>query len=210
MASGADERAAAKRAQISAAAREVFLERGYAGASMDAVTAAAGVSKQTLYSYFPSKAVLFRDFLDGELGQLRVDMGAIPTITSRAQLRATLMALAAALVGRFMQEDTINLLRVVLGDAYRVDEARDAVRDVIPGQLFALVEGILGAAADGGVIEPPLPGLTARLFVGPVVSFVILDGVLADGPPRPPDAATLGFVVDAFLATLPPMGGHHS
>ena len=86
MASAADERAAAKRAQISAAARAVFLERGYAGASMDAVTAAAGVSKQTLYSYFPSKALLFRDFLDQELGQLRVDVGALPTITSRCLL----------------------------------------------------------------------------------------------------------------------------
>ncbi len=206
MASAADKRAAAKRAQISAAARAVFLERGYAGTSMDAVTAAAGVSKQTLYSYFPSKALLFRDFLDGELGQLRVDLGAIPPIASRAQLRVTLMALASALVSRFMREDTINLLRVVLGDAYRVDEARGAVRDVMPGQLFALVEGILGSAADGGVIEPPQPGLTARLFVGPVVSFVVLDGVLADGPPRPPDAATLGFVVDAFLSTLPERG----
>lgn len=182
------------------------MERGYAGTSMDAVTAAAGVSKQTLYSYFPSKALLFRDFLDGELGQLRVDLGAIPPIASRAQLRVTLMALASALVSRFMREDTINLLRVVLGDAYRVDEARGAVRDVMPGQLFALVEGILGSAADGGVIEPHQPGLTARLFVGPVVSFVVLDGVLADGPPRPPDAATLGFVVDAFLSTLPERG----
>ncbi len=208
MASAADERAAAKRAQISAAARAVFLERGYAGASMDAVTAAAGVSKQTLYSYFPSKALLFRDFLDQELGQLRVDVGALPTITSRAQLRATLMALASALVSRFMREDTVNLLRVVLGDAYRVDEVRGAVRDVIPGQLFSLVEGILGAAAAGGAIEPPQPGLTARLFIGPVVSFVVLDGVLADGPPRLPDMATLGFVVDAFLATLPSVGGH--
>ena len=62
--------------------------------------------------------------------------------------------------------------------------------------------------AAGGAIEPPQPGLTARLFIGPVVCFVVLDGVLADGPPRPPDMATLGFVVDAFLATLPSAGGH--
>ena len=44
------------------------------------------------------------------------------------------------------------------------------------------------------------------MFVGPVVSFVVLDGLLADGPPRPPDERTLGFVVDAFLATLAPAG----
>lgn len=200
------DRAAAKRAQITKAAREVFLERGYAGASMDAVTALAGVSKQTLYSYFPSKGELFADFLDGEVGHLRVDIGSPSPITSTAQLRSTLLAVATALVSRFMRDDTISLLRVVLGDAYRVPEVRDAVRQVIPNQLFALIEAILAAAAAEGVIEPPQPGLTARMFIGPVVSFVVLDGLLADGPPRAPDAHTLGFVVDAFLATLAPAG----
>ena len=83
MAKPAVDRAAAKRAQITKAAREVFLERGYAATSMDAVTALAGVSKQTLYSYFPSKGELFADFLDGELGHLRVDIGApAPRIAS--------------------------------------------------------------------------------------------------------------------------------
>ena len=196
MAKPAVNRAAAKRAQITKAAREVFLERGYAATSMDAVTALAGVSKQTIYSYF----------LDGELGHLRVDVGAPALITSMAQLRATLLAVATALVRRFMRNDTINLLRVVLGDAYRVPEVRDAVREVIPNQLFGLVEAILGAAAAEGVVEPPQPGLTARMFIGPVVSFVILDGLLVDGPPRLPDAHALGYVVDAFLATLAPAG----
>ena len=206
MAKPAVNRAAAKRAQITKAAREVFLERGYAATSMDAVTALAGVSKQTIYSYFPSKGELFADFLDGELGHLRVDVGAPAPITSTAQLRATLLAVATALVRRFMRDDTINLLRVVLGDAYRVPEVRDAVCEVIPNQLFGLVEAILGAAAAEGVVEPPQPGLTARMFIGPVVSFVILDGLLVDGPPRLPDAHALGYVVDAFLATLAPAG----
>ena len=61
-------------------------DRGYAATSMDAVTALAGVSKQTIYSYFPSKGELFADFLDGELGHLRVDVGAPAPITSTAQL----------------------------------------------------------------------------------------------------------------------------
>ena len=176
MAKPAVNRAAAKRAQITKAAREVFLERGYAATSMDAVTALAGVSKQTIYSYFPSKGELFADFLDGELGHLRVDIGAPAPITSMAQLRATLLAVATALVRRFMRNDTI----------------RDGS---LEGQMLS-----------EGVVEPPQPGLTARMFIGPVVSFVILDGLLVDGPPRLPDAHALGYVVDAFLATLAPAG----
>lgn len=48
-----------KRRAIVEAAKSVFLERGYAASSMAEVSARAGGSKQTLYSYFPSKEDLF-------------------------------------------------------------------------------------------------------------------------------------------------------
>lgn len=41
------------------AAREVFAERGFDGASVDAVAAAAGLTKGAVYSRFPSKEALF-------------------------------------------------------------------------------------------------------------------------------------------------------
>ena len=53
------QRADAKRAEILAGARAEFLARGYEGASMDAVAAAAGVSKMTVYRHFGSKEHLF-------------------------------------------------------------------------------------------------------------------------------------------------------
>lgn len=52
-------RSVAKREQILRAAERLFLQNGFALTSMDAITAAAGVSKQTVYSYFPGKENLF-------------------------------------------------------------------------------------------------------------------------------------------------------
>src|SRR5215210_2814045 len=46
--------------QILAAALEEFAERGYAGASMAAAAARAGVTKGLIYHYFPGKADLFK------------------------------------------------------------------------------------------------------------------------------------------------------
>ena len=60
MTTGLSDRQAAKRAQIATAARKLFLELGFAGSSMDAISAEAGVSKQTLYTYFPAKVDLVR------------------------------------------------------------------------------------------------------------------------------------------------------
>src|SRR5262245_8068142 len=57
-------RARAKREQILQAARTLFLERGFSGTSTDALAAMAGVSKETLYIYFPSKEALLAAVLE--------------------------------------------------------------------------------------------------------------------------------------------------
>ncbi|MGE8166741.1 TetR/AcrR family transcriptional regulator [Pseudomonas putida] len=49
----------AKRESILEAAKSLFLSLGYANTSMDAVAAAAGVSKLTVYSHFTDKQTLF-------------------------------------------------------------------------------------------------------------------------------------------------------
>jgi AcrR family transcriptional regulator len=48
------------------AAYRVFIERGFEGASMDAIAAAAGVSKPVIYDCFASKDELFSAMLDRE------------------------------------------------------------------------------------------------------------------------------------------------
>ena len=47
--------------QVVAGAREVFLRDGFDGASVDEIARAAGVSKATLYNYFPDKRLLFME-----------------------------------------------------------------------------------------------------------------------------------------------------
>lgn len=45
--------------QVLDGAREVFMRDGFEGASVDEIARQAGVSKATLYSYFPDKRLLF-------------------------------------------------------------------------------------------------------------------------------------------------------
>lgn len=52
--------------QILKGARTAFLELGYEGASTDEIVRRAGVSKGTLYNYFPDKQTLFTTFIEGE------------------------------------------------------------------------------------------------------------------------------------------------
>jgi AcrR family transcriptional regulator len=48
-----------KQATIVQAALNLFLDQGYAATSMDSVASQAGVTKQTVYRYYPSKEELF-------------------------------------------------------------------------------------------------------------------------------------------------------
>jgi AcrR family transcriptional regulator len=87
------------RRRILAAATEVFLERGFGGASVDEIAAAAGFSKGAVYSNFEDKDALFLALVDEEfawrLDRLRAaleeapdDPGAGAGVAGRSMMRA--------------------------------------------------------------------------------------------------------------------------
>lgn len=63
--------AAARREVIERAATELFAERGYHGAAMDAIARRSGVSVPVLYDHFASKHELHRRLLERHFAELR-------------------------------------------------------------------------------------------------------------------------------------------
>jgi len=70
--------------QVLEGARSVFMEDGFEGASVDDIARAAGVSKATLYKYFPDKRILFMEVAHVECQHLtrsvldKIDLTAPP------------------------------------------------------------------------------------------------------------------------------------
>lgn len=60
------------RARILAAATDAFAEHGFAGATVEGITRAAGISMRMLYHYFDDKAGLYVAVLEHLLGELRL------------------------------------------------------------------------------------------------------------------------------------------
>lgn len=56
--------------QVLEGARQVFMADGFEGASVDDIARAAGVSKATLYSYFPDKRLLFMEVARTECARM--------------------------------------------------------------------------------------------------------------------------------------------
>src|SRR6266536_1419929 len=60
----------ARRKQLLAAAREVFVAQGYHSAAMDDIAERAGVSKPVLYQHFPGKLDLYLALLETHASEL--------------------------------------------------------------------------------------------------------------------------------------------
>lgn len=65
------QRSADRLARILEAAAQVFEDRGFEGATTEAIAARAGVSIGSLYQYFPGKAAVFRALADQFLVRIR-------------------------------------------------------------------------------------------------------------------------------------------
>src|SRR5512138_95111 len=86
----------ARRRRIQEAARTVFAERGYAGASIELIARAAQLSVGAIYLYFRSKEDLYVSLVEDALTVFDVEMGQVrDQLETSKRLRATWKARAS-------------------------------------------------------------------------------------------------------------------
>lgn len=101
--------------QVLDAAIELFLTDGFVGTNMDAIAAQAGVSKATVYSYFPDKKLLFLEATQTEIARRAIDAEA--TIPEDAPVPLVLEFTARILVSFYLSDFGQNLYRVTITEA---------------------------------------------------------------------------------------------
>ena len=118
-----------RRENILSIAREVFMEEGYAAASMSTIAARLGGSKGTLYNYFRSKAELFVAVIQQqcEVGQAELFDG-----VDEPDLKVHLTQLGRRFARLMMQEDVIAIHRIVVAEAVRFPEIGQALYEAGP------------------------------------------------------------------------------
>lgn len=109
-----------RREMILDVATEIFLQEGYASASMSVIAARLGGSKGTLYNYFKSKEELFTayvqrncEFHRGQIGELLKEEG---------EARAVLANFARKYLRIFTSEKTLQNWRVISAESAKSPE----------------------------------------------------------------------------------------
>jgi TetR/AcrR family transcriptional regulator, mexJK operon transcriptional repressor len=145
------ERSRAMRAAILAGARRLFLAHGFERTSMDAVAAAIGASKMTVYRHFRSKEALFAGTVSASC-----DAVADPDL-ARAMVRLPLRR-ALEMFGRRSLEtifdpETLGLHRLVIAESARFPELGRMFYDRGPATNVATLAAYLARNAALGAEE---------------------------------------------------------
>jgi AcrR family transcriptional regulator len=200
-------RARAKREQILSGAKTVFLREGFAATSTDVIAREAGVSKRTLYAYYPSKEELFSDVLRGltiENPQTRV-LEAVRQVDpkSREELREMLVGLGEKIISTMMEPAYLALLRTIIADSHRFPKLSEIFRSTVPERSIKEGSAMMKRAQENGIAAEGDPEVMIRMFMGPLLSYAVVDGLFRpDGNPQPPTTEKIEQIVDLYLKAI--------
>jgi AcrR family transcriptional regulator len=128
------------------AAADLLIEGGMAAATMEAIAARAGVSKATIYKWWPSRGHVA---LDSLFTRTKPTMA----VEAGATLEETLIAQVGALAGLLRDPATASLMRETVAVAQTDPDIRSALDTRWLRPRRAAVEGVLRAAAERGEIR---------------------------------------------------------
>ncbi|OBG26639.1 TetR/AcrR family transcriptional regulator [Mycobacterium sp. 852002-51057_SCH5723018] len=153
------------RTAIVTATRELLLERGFDGLTIEAVAARAGVGKQTIYRWWPSRPALVADVMLEDADKI------LASVEHTDDLSADLVAWVHKLVASLTTRRGLAMLRILTVAGMEHEDTAIKLRAGFSAPLHEtvrvrlLADGIDSAAAEsaadaivGGVVYPILSG----------------------------------------------------
>ncbi|MEL6807353.1 MAG: TetR/AcrR family transcriptional regulator [Pseudomonadota bacterium] len=186
--------------QVLEGARSVFMADGFEGASVDDIAREAGVSKATLYSYFPDKRLLFMEVANQECA--RQSQAAIDNIDMAAPPRAVLAQAGRHFVRFITSKFGQQVFRICVAESDRFPEIGRAFYQSGPARMRAeMAEYFTGAMARGELRIDDLTlaadqfGELCKADIWPRLMFGVIDQVTPADIDRVVDGA-----VETFMA----------
>jgi AcrR family transcriptional regulator len=187
-------RSARSREAILTATRELLSETGFARLTIEGIAGRAGVGKQTIYRWWPSKgAVVFDAMLDGS-GATAEDRALPNTGDIRRDLRTLLRETVEGLV----DPDQERLQRAITAEIQHDPAlAEELVARLLRPQMKATADRLRAAREAGQLAADVDVDLAAELLFGPLLHRWLLRTA-------PLDARFADDVADRLLAGLVP------
>jgi AcrR family transcriptional regulator len=166
---------AARPRQILEAAFRIFGRRGLHGGRLEDVAREAGVSKGTIYLYFPDKAALFAAMMQSRVNGI---MPPGPAAVAGGSARGELTRIGRRLYRFFNSPAFLALYRTLVGEAPDFPEAAGTVyrEGILPANRR--LAAVFQAGIDRGEFRQVDPLIASRAFVGMLQVFAVSQGLL--------------------------------
>ena len=149
-------------------ALELFLERGFEVATIDAIAADVGMTKRTVYGLYPDKKALFKATV-----QRAIERWMIPLETLRAaetdDLEETLRAVARIRIRNAISPAGLRLTRILNAEAYRFPDLYKVAYEQGMRPTIEYLVDLLRRHSKEGAIKLTKPDLAAAAFLSMVV-----------------------------------------
>jgi AcrR family transcriptional regulator len=188
-----------RRRQIMNAAKHVFAEAGYHGASIHAIIERAQIARGTFYLYFESKAAVFDSILDQAMADLRARIHRIevddasapaPQVQLREQVMDTL---------EYVVRD--RPLATLLLSAGHTPDAEAAERlDQFFGEVRDLLRRAMESGMEIGLLRKVEPELAAAAMLGMIRG--VIEQLIRDPSPPPVDVVVTEMLMVALRGVL--------
>lgn len=186
--------------QVLIGARTVFLRDGFERASVDDIAREAGVSKATIYAYFPDKQLLFLEVARMECHS-QVEK-AEAAITAETPVRTMLTDAGERITALMMSESSRHVFRIVVAEAERFPGLAQEMFQFGPGLIIDRLSCGLQSYVDAGQLAVPDVRLAANQFVQLCRAPIYDRIVFGMAKSIKPDEVRLGITsaVDMFMA----------
>lgn len=149
--------------QVLEGARTVFLRDGFEGASVDDIAREAGVSKATLYSYFPDKRLLFVEVAKLECRRQTDEADAL--ITPDCPVETGLTIAATRLVDFYLSDLSFRIFRICVAESDRFPTVGREFYESGPQMTRERIVRYLSECENRGELAVPDKPLAADQFL---------------------------------------------
>jgi AcrR family transcriptional regulator len=157
--------------EILAAALALFAEKGFAATRMEDVAARAGISKGTVFLYFPSKEELFRAVVRHDL--LPVLAAAEVLVATHQGSAAELLRLLAGRLGAVLATDLAAIPKLVLAESGNFPSIAQFYAEEVVQRGVALMESVLGRGMASGEFRQLPPRAVLPSLFGPLLMLAL-------------------------------------
>ncbi|WP_079229473.1 TetR/AcrR family transcriptional regulator [Pseudomonas putida] len=152
----------AKREAILEAAKALFLSLGYANTSMDAVAAAAGVSKLTVYSHFTDKQTLFGSAVMATCQNQLPDL--MFEYPEGAPVEEVLLNIGRSFQALISSDEAVKLSRLIMALGSQDPRFGEYFYEAGPKRVLAGMEALLRGIDERGLLRIANPLSAAEHF----------------------------------------------